>query len=126
METFLPSPVQYSHMTRMDMHVDPENMCTDHLLGNHNECHQLVGYIESGNVRKLIGHSVRGQIDLTQLREWHGEVVREMERRGWNHDSPLEYTMDIPIGEDMIGESSTNKLTDRCDECGLWEGGNHG
>jgi hypothetical protein len=104
-------------MTRMDTHVPPKHMCNQHLLGNHNEAHQLVGFARSGNIDKLIGHSVRGQIDMTRLNEWHEELVAEMERRGWNHDSPLEWGMDLPIGEDMIANSSTNKLHERCDSC---------
>lgn len=106
-------------MTRMDLHHDPKKMCKNHLLGNHNEAHQLVGYLQDeSNLPKLIGHAARGQIDLTELQEWHDELAEEMERRGFNHDSPLDAPDFVPIGENSIGRSTTNKLRDRCDEYG--------
>ena len=104
-------------MTRMDANHDPRQMCRAHLLGNHNEAHQLVGYLRAGNVQKLLGHAARGQIDLTRLQAWHDDLAAEMERRGYDHDSPLDAPEFVPIGEGAIGRSTTNKLADRCKEC---------
>lgn len=102
----------------MDYNHDPRKMCPNHLNGNHNECHQLIGFLRAGKVDKLIGHSARGQIDLTKLQEWHDALAAEMERRGWDHQSPLDAPEFVPIGEGMIGESTTNKLSERCEEYG--------
>lgn len=110
-------------MTRMDLHVDPRNMCREHLLGNHNECHQLLGYLraatpDSAALTKLFGHAARGQIDLTQLEDWHDRLADEMERRGFNHDSALDVSLTVPIGDGSVTASATNKLPDRCGQCG--------
>jgi hypothetical protein len=103
----------------MDLDHDPEKMCDDHLLGNHNEAHQLVGYLQDeSNISKLIGHAARGQIDLTQLQTWHDDLAEEMKRRGFDHASPLDAPDHVPIGEGSIGRSTTNKLRDRCDNYG--------
>lgn len=110
-------------MTRMDLHVDPAEMCPKHLLGNHNETHQLDGYLQSadadtGALNKLLGHAARGQIDIIRLDDWHDELETEMRRRGWDADSPLSISVDVPIGEGQVTESATNKLSQRCGDCG--------
>lgn len=104
-------------MSRMDLGHDPRRMCRAHLLGNHNEAHQLAGYIRAGAWRKLVGHAARGQIDLTKLQEWHDELAEELERRGYEHDSPLD-APELPIGEGSVGPATANKLRDRCPEYG--------
>jgi len=110
-------------MTRMDTHLNPSDMCRHHLLGNHNEAHQLVGYLrsadsDSGALTKLFGHAARGQIDLTKLRWWHDRLADEMERRGYEHDSPMDYDELVPIGEGAITPAATNRLDWRCEKCG--------
>lgn len=109
-------------MTRMDMHADPRDLCRQHLLSNHNECHQLAGYARSADadtaaLTKLFGHAARGQIDLTRLQEWHDALARELERRGYDHDSPLAFDLELPIGEGAITATSTNQIGQRCAEC---------
>lgn len=110
-------------MTRMDLQHDPERMCDQHLLGNHNEAHQLVGYLRSANagsgaLTKLLGHAARGQIDLTRLQTWHDRLAAEMERRGFTHASPLNAPEHVPIGEGAVTRSSTNQLHERCERYG--------
>lgn len=107
----------------MDSYLDPRDLCRSHLLANHNEAHQLAGYLanahlgDGGHLRKLLGHAARGQIDLTELREWHDACAREMVRRGYIHESPLEYDLNVPIGAGAIGRASTNRVDRRCSDC---------
>ena len=67
--------------------VDPRLMCRSHLLGEHKELHMLVGSVRIG--RSLRGHIERGQFELASLPARHAALAAEIERRNWNHMSPL-------------------------------------
>lgn len=96
--------------------VDPEIMCRNHLLGEHKELHQLLGHIESGNLESVRGHAERGQVDTSLIVERHEELVEEMDRRGFNHESPVEYDDDLDVGEIEV-EENLEELIDRCEKC---------
>ncbi|UPM44211.1 pyrimidine dimer DNA glycosylase/endonuclease V [Halocatena salina] len=105
-------------MTRMWC-VPPEILCDDHLRGEHAEHHQLVGTILNHPYGEAIaaGHAEKGNIDTSRLEERHDELAEEMERRGFNHESPLEY--DGPafgIGAIDVDHNRSD-LLNRCDEC---------
>ena len=87
-------------MTNLWLGIPVEDLCDNHLLGLHKEIHQEAGTLENHPYGESIvqGHFRLGQVDTTKLRERHDKVVEEMKRRGFNHDSPLEY-------EDSIGLS---------------------
>lgn len=96
--------------------VDPELLCRQHLLGEHTELHQLVGHVRAGNTNALRGHAERGQIDTARVAARHEALVAEMERRGYNHESPLAY--DDALGLGRVDESSNlEELAERCPEC---------
>jgi len=76
-------------MTRMWIGVDPRDMCDQHLLGEHSEIHQELGHLNAGNFGVVKGHVKRSQFFLSMVGDRHRRVVREMESRGMNHDSPL-------------------------------------
>jgi hypothetical protein len=102
-------------MTRMWC-VDPELLCRQHLLGEHKELHQLVGHVRAGNTNALRGHAERGQIDTGRVAPRHEALVAEMERRGYNHDSPLAY--DDTLGLGSVDEAGNREeLAERCPEC---------
>lgn len=100
--------------------VDPADMCTQHLVGEHKEMHQAAGTLLNHPYGEaaMEGHAQRGHIDVSLLEVRHDALVREMEERGYNHDSPWEY--DLSEWEDM-GEVNAKKnaeeLVDRCDDC---------
>lgn len=102
--------------------VDPEILCDQHLLGEHKELHQLVGHIDAGNTEVVEGHAKRKQVDTSKIKERHDELVEEMEKRGFNHNSELEYEDSLEMGEIDL-EENLEDLLDRCEECrGRYDG----
>lgn len=103
-------------MTRMWC-VPPRMLCRNHLLGEHKELHQLVGSINAGHenaVRGLIRDSL---VQLDRIDERHEELVAEMVRRGYNHQSPIDVPEhDYPTGEVNVGHNGKDLVT-RCAEC---------
>ncbi|MFP4634200.1 MAG: pyrimidine dimer DNA glycosylase/endonuclease V [Candidatus Aenigmatarchaeota archaeon] len=102
-------------MTRMWM-VDPELLCRQHLLGEHNELHKLVGHIEKGNTEVVRGHAEKGQVDTSRIKERHKELAREMEGRGFDHDTPLDYGDELDLGSVDL-EKNLEDLKNRCEKC---------
>lgn len=102
-------------MTRMWL-VDPELLCRKHLLGEHKELHQLVGHIEAGNTAVVEGHAEKGQVDTSEIENRHEELVEEMKRRGFNHDSSMEYDDELSAGEIDVS-SNIEELAERCGDC---------
>jgi hypothetical protein len=62
-------------------------MCTKHLLGEHVEHHMFIGAINKGI--SVQGYIDRGFLEIPNLHARHDELVKEMERRGMKHSSPL-------------------------------------
>jgi ribosomal protein L44E len=95
--------------------VAPEKMCRKHLLGEHLELHMLAGCLEKGkNIRGFIEH---GFVDPSLLLRRHEQVVKEMERRGYNHCSPIgNLPRDTEKGHIDSGANRV-ELCRRCAEC---------
>lgn len=104
-------------MTRM-WSIDPVLLCDQHLLGEHNELHQLVGYINSDRdwSAKLQAHAEAGEIDTTAIKSRHDSLASEMLNRGMNHQSPLRYDDELRLGQVDV-EQSVLDLRERCAEC---------
>ncbi|TAH69527.1 MAG: pyrimidine dimer DNA glycosylase [Methanosarcina mazei] len=71
--------------------IPPENMCRNHLLGEHRELHALWSIIT--NNKKAYAHHPetlrwRGKLKALYLR--HEALVREMTERGYKHHTPLD------------------------------------
>ena len=74
--------------------IPPAKLCRHHLLGEHSELH---------GVWSIITRDKRGYAHHPEVLRWkgklkalflkHHEIVREMERRGFNHNSPLDSTL---------------------------------
>ena len=96
--------------------VNPKLLCRQHLLGEHNELHKVVGHIRKGNEEVVKGHARKGQIDTSKIRERHEELVAEMERRGYNHNSELDYEDNLNLGE-IDRKRNLQDLKKRCDSC---------
>lgn len=70
--------------------IEPRRLCRSHLLGEHRELHGLWNILTRG----LSGYrnhpeTRRWEGKLPALRSRHEALVREMERRGYRHASPL-------------------------------------
>ncbi len=96
--------------------VAPAVLCDQHLLGEHKELHQLVGHIRAGNTAVVAGHADRGQVDTSRIQDRHTALVAEMDRRGFAHDSPMDYTDDLAMGA-VDAARNREELRDRCDDC---------
>jgi hypothetical protein len=67
-----------------------EKLCRQHLLGMHRECHAIFNIITQGKKGYANHPEVRrwrGKLAALNLR--HGDMVAEMQRRGYKHNSPL-------------------------------------
>lgn len=100
-------------MTRMWC-VDPQLLCRQHLLGEHNEMHKLVGSIRAGH--SIDGYVEAGQVDTSRIQSRHDELANELVRRGFTHDSPLSYDDDIDRGA-VDPAANRTELADRCEAC---------
>lgn len=96
--------------------VRPEIMCRQHLLGEHVECHMLVGSLRSG--RSVQGFLERNLIQPQSVQARHDDLALEMLRRGYKHKSPLEQPKAAPIGAVSV-ESSEAEIFSRCEACRL-------
>jgi len=94
--------------------IHPKYLCRKHLLGEHVEQHMAAEWIKNGH--KLGRLQDKGFIDPGRIRQRHDACAKEMVKRGYNHQSPLDY-------EDEKRCNNTNKernkrdLTGRCKEC---------
>lgn len=94
--------------------VPPRKMCRKHLLGEHVEIHMAVATLRLG--KSVQGFLEKGLLDLSRLRERHDELVREMERRGYRHSSPLG-TVPRRLGGKIDARANARELARRCPEC---------
>lgn len=70
--------------------VEPGQLCQWHLLGEHRECHAMLGLVKRQMDQVIKGHVSSGQFHPRDVWQRHLELVMEMERRGFAHRSPLE------------------------------------
>ena len=73
-------------MTRMWM-IKPCFLCRSHLLGEHNEIHKIIGSLK--RKRSISGYIKNNYIEPKSIKRRHKELVREMKKRGYNHNSKL-------------------------------------
>jgi hypothetical protein len=95
-------------------------LCKDHLLGEHSELHKLVGGIRNHPHGKAIadGQAAKGNVDTRVIEQRHAELVQEMRRRGYDHDSPLSYGEDeYQATADIDPEENRRELAGRCAAC---------
>ncbi len=95
-------------------------MCNKHLLGEHVECHMLVGHLQ--RKRRITNYIRLNLLQLKSLRERHDQLVLEMENRGMLHQSPLpEFDLSYLPEKHRIytvnAEESLIELSRRCPEC---------
>ena len=94
--------------------VDPALMCRKHLLGEHVECHMLVGVLARG--KRIQGFLDRGLLEPAKVQARHDALAREMQKRGWNHQSPIRPTQWENSGY-VDATASLAELRRRCPDC---------
>lgn len=94
--------------------VNPRKLCRQHLLGEHKELHQLVGSLLKN--RSVLGHIEKGQVEIHKIKSRHKELVKEMLRRGYNHNSKLKKFKTFKAGKINIAENYA-ELERRCKNC---------
>lgn len=102
-------------MTRMWC-VNSKKLCRQHLLGEHKELHQLVGSLRKG--KSIKGHVEKGQVEVHTIKKRHAELVKEMLRRGYKHESELKKFKEVIMGK-VNRKENEKELRRRCKECGF-------
>ncbi len=100
--------------------VNPVVLCSKHLLGEHVECHMLVGHLQ--HKRRITNYIRLNLLQPKSLKERHDKLAAEMQNRGMHHKSPLpEYDLSyLPEGHSTYkvnAEESLTELSKRCSEC---------
>jgi hypothetical protein len=72
--------------------IPPEKLCRNHLLGEHSELHGIWSILTQGRQGGYARHPevMRWKGKLRALYLKHEEIVEEMQRRGYQHNSPLD------------------------------------
>ena len=96
--------------------VDPRIMCRQHLLGEHVEIHMFTGIIDRGYSVK--GYLEKGLLEVHNLYKRHEELVREMKRRNYRHNSEIDkkWKHAEQLGS-IDKEKNLRQLLDRCSRC---------
>jgi uncharacterized Fe-S radical SAM superfamily protein PflX len=96
--------------------VNPKIMCRQHLLGEHAEIHMFIGTIDREYSVK--GYLEKGLLEVHSLYERHEELVREMKRRDYKHNSEIDkkWGKTEKLGS-IDKKSSLRRLLDRCSRC---------
>lgn len=94
--------------------INPKQMCRKHLLGEHVEMHMFKGTIEGG--KSINGYLKNGLVDLGKIKKRHDELVIEMKKRGYKHNSPMINFNEGKIYS-VIKEKNIKELCKRCKEC---------
>lgn len=105
----------------------PEKMCRNHLLGEHKELHMLIGCMRKN--KSIKGYMERKQLQLNAIFSRHEEIVAEMLKRGYKHNTPVckeEITkliygnIDYYFYQGIEVDTTFNKkdLYGRCELCG--------
>jgi len=101
--------------------LDPSLLCDKHLLGEHNEIHKHShNFVKCHNITGRIIPIV--QIEPLSMETRHDELVLEMKRRGFNHNSPY-IQPDVSYLPKQLQEAKVDTeynikdLYNRCEKC---------
>lgn len=99
--------------------IDPSLLCDQHLLGEHNEIHKLCGLIDKYEHGHAVGRGFADgrYVELDHATQRHDALAAEMERRGMNHDSPLDWDNPLDKSGSVSLVESRGDLLKRCDNC---------
>src|SRR4051812_40489961 len=94
--------------------VNPRKMCSQHLLGEHIEIHMLVGTLL--RKKSIAGFIENALIEVHSIRLRHSQLVKEMQRRGMRHQSPLPSFRSRKLGK-VNRRGNLLELARRCERC---------
>jgi len=101
--------------------IDPSLLCQKHLIGEHGEIHKhRHNFIKKHKITNRITPIV--QIEPENMQKRHDELVLEMLKRGYKHNSPYEQPdLSYLKAEERYAQIDINisiaDLTNRCVEC---------
>lgn len=105
-----------------------EQLCRQHLLGEHRELHALWTILISGRTKGGYANHPetkrwRGKTLALYMR--HAQQVQEMEQRGYNHKSPLDVlacpdSCMYQTEQWQSTEEQVMRLRAKCKECKVW------
>lgn len=100
--------------------VNPRYMCRQHLLGEHLEIHMFAGAMNKN--KNLNGFARNGLLEPYSLHGRHDNLVKEMERRGYTHKTPMPVVNLSSLDSDLRNSKvdmirSEHDLFGRCQEC---------
>lgn len=95
--------------------VDPSILCRQHLLGDHRECHTMLGVLRRGI--SIDGYIDGGLYEPARIADWHEALVQEMAKRGYNHKSPLVVDIPLPVRGHIDIKGNYEELKRRCPRC---------
>lgn len=104
--------------------IPPTMLCRKHLLGEHSELHKhRHNFVKRHSIKGRISPVV--QIEVSSMRSRHEELVEEMKRRGYNHNSPYEMPDISYLPKEVLElkvdpEISFKDLACRCSECNIF------
>ena len=90
----------------------PAKLCRPHLLGEHRELHAIWSILTLNKKGySLHPETLRWQGKLKALYFRHEELVKEMNQRGFNHQSPLNYKFAVGKSkQDVFVDSITEQI----------------
>ncbi|MFA7708122.1 MAG: pyrimidine dimer DNA glycosylase/endonuclease V [Candidatus Pacearchaeota archaeon] len=94
--------------------IETNKMCNKHLLGEHVEMHMFVGTLNKN--KSIKGYLDNGLVEVHNIRKRHNTLVKEMKKRGMNHQSELPNYKSQTIGKVNVN-SNEKDLFNRCEEC---------
>lgn len=102
--------------------VDPKILCQKHLCGEHVETHMFLGTLRKRI--KIQGYINNNLFQPKALKERHDVLSQEMLRRGYNHMTPLTFSLsdiahltEVQQNATVNVEAAFNELISRCPEC---------
>lgn len=102
--------------------IDPRNLCRNHLLGEHAELHAIWSIIKNkkkGFNKHPETKRWKGKLKALYLR--HQALVKEMEKRGYKHKTPLDKkSARGKIKQDKLLQTKKEQkviLKKRCPKC---------
>jgi hypothetical protein len=95
--------------------VNPEYLCTQHLLGEHLEQHMFMGCIKKGT--SLKGYIDKGLVEIHNITNRHNELVVEMLKRGYKHKSPMDEILPCREIGSVDSKCNIEELKRRCPKC---------
>lgn len=98
----------------------PSKLCRQHLLGEHNELHAIVGILD--REYQINGYIKNNLIEPKAIKARHEEIVSEMINRGYQHNSPLVDPDINYLPKDVQNyrinrEAAKQDLLTRCEKC---------